>query len=383
MRKSDRPSEAEQAAELEGADQLEELLASPEFARALETDNFKRFLDCLPIAVAISKLVRDEQRVVYANEAFAKLFGRSLPEIKGRSWSILDEYRHKDDPSLSLGRAILRDEDFLGSFWLVGEEGSRKGIEASVAIIEREGDREAFRLAAFFDCSHREKVLRAGLEKDLRAKDLLLKELQHRVKNSLQIITALIRLEAREVREGDRARFETVAARVETLGILYQAMATQPSPGEIDLGAYLSQIASGVLRSHANEGVRLDLQIEYCPAQMKVAMSVGLLVNEILLNALKHAFVGRAGGTVTVRCLRKEECCQIFVADDGVGLPTGVEWPARGKIGALMVESLSENGSAALVVKSQPGSGVRISFEVPLATASATGGEAAGAEEMA
>ena len=384
VHESDRPSEAEfGTAPAEGPDQFEELIASPEFARALETDSFKRFLDCLPIAVAISKLVRGEQRIVYANQAFEKLFGQSLPEIKGRNWSILDNYRHRDDPSLSLGRAILRDEDFLGSFWLDGQDGAMKGIEAAVALIEREGERERFRLAAFFDCSHRELVLRAGLEKDLRAKDLLLKELQHRVKNSLQIITALIRLEAREVRQGDRARFETVAARVEALGILYQAMSTQPSPGEIDLGAYLSQIASGVLRSHATDGVRLDVLVDCCPALMKVAMSVGLLVNEILLNALKHAFVGRDGGTVTLRCLRKNETCEIVVADDGVGLPAGVEWPARGKIGALMAESLSENGNATLVVDSRPGRGVRITFEVPLASASRTGGEAAGAEQVA
>ena len=72
---------------------------------------------------------------------------------------------------------------------------------------------------------------------------------------------------------------------------------------EIDLGVYLSQIASAVMRSHAVEGIRLDLKVDTYPVSVNVAMPTGLVVNELLTNALKHAFAGRDGGTITLHSL--------------------------------------------------------------------------------
>ena len=90
---------------------------------------------------------------------------------------------------------------------------------------------------------------------------------------------------------------------------------------ELDLGVYLSQIAAAVMRSHAVEGIRLDLKVDAYPVSVNVAMPTGLVVNELLTNALKHAFVGRDGGTITLHSLADAHGCRIVVADDGVGLP--------------------------------------------------------------
>ena len=80
----------------------------------------------------------------------------------------------------------------------------------------------------------------------------------------------------------------------------------RPDSGdEVDLGVYLSQIASAVTRSHAVEGIRPDLKVNAYPVSVDVAMPTGLVVNELLTNALKHAFVGRDGGTVTLIALSK------------------------------------------------------------------------------
>jgi two-component sensor histidine kinase len=85
----------------------------------------------------------------------------------------------------------------------------------------------------------------------------------------------------------------------------------------IDLGIYLSQIASAVMKAHAVEGVRLDLKVDTWPVSINVAMPTGLVVNELLTNALKHAFSERSGGTITLRSLVDETGCQVTVADDG------------------------------------------------------------------
>ena len=114
------------------------------------------------------------------------------------------------------------------------------------------------------------------------------------------------------------------------------------------------------MRAHAVEGIRLDLKVDAYPVSVNVAMPAGLVVNELLTNALKHAFVGRDSGTITLHSLVDGNGCRVVVTDDGVGLPDGAEWPKRGKLGALIVESLRENAKAGLEVESAPGQGTRV-----------------------
>ncbi len=77
------------------------------------------------------------------------------------------------------------------------------------------------------------------------------------------------------------------------------------------------------MQAHATEGIRLDLKIDSYPVSVNVAMPTGLVVNELLTNALKHAFDGREHGMITLRCIVDAEGCRVVVADDGVGFPRG------------------------------------------------------------
>jgi two-component sensor histidine kinase len=131
---------------------------------------------------------------------------------------------------------------------------------------------------------------------------------------------------------------------------------------QIDLGAYLSQVASAVMRIHALDGVRLNVKVDSYLVSENVAMPAGLVVNELMTNALKHAFAGRDGGTITLHCLVEADRCRVIIADDGVGLPSGVEWPKKGNLGALIVQSLKDNARANLEVESSPERGTRVTL---------------------
>jgi two-component sensor histidine kinase len=175
------------------------------------------------------------------------------------------------------------------------------------------------------------------------ARKTQLLEIQHRVKNNLQMITALMRIEARNARgRMDTAPFDRLAGRIESIKLLYKSFSDHGEGDEIDLGIYLSEVASAMMRSYAVEGIRLDLKVDAYPVSVNVAMPTGLVVNELLTNALKHAFVRRDGGTITLHSLSDGSGCRIIVADNGVGLPEGVEWPKHGKLSALIVQSLRE-----------------------------------------
>ena len=342
------------------SEQVESLLATPNLADALESEQFRRFLDQVSIAVVLSEMGTPEC-IVYANPEFEKISGQLASELVGQPWNTLQCNSHDSSSNLKLGAAIAEFSDFVGTFILDCEGREPEIVDAYSNVIEDNDGTPAFRFAALVRIGSHKRDEREEFERLLREKDALLKEIQHRVKNNLQMITALMRLEARNA-QGlvDTAPFQRLAGRIEAMKLLYGLLSDNGQGGEIDRGVYLGEIASAVLHAHAVEGIRLNLKVDAYPVSVNVAMPTGLVVNELMTNALKHAFVGRDGGTITLESVSDGSGCRMIIADDGVGLPPGVEWPKRGKLSALIVQSLRENAKARVEVESIPGQGMRV-----------------------
>jgi PAS domain S-box-containing protein len=353
-------------------EQVESLLATPNLAGALESDQFRRFLDQVPIAIIVSDM-KGTERVVYANPEFEKLSGQASEALFNQPWSTLQGQEQGRDPPRELGPAIKDSNDFVGTFRIERAAGDPTYADAYSNVIEDDEGVPAYRLAVLVDVGAHGPQDREELEEKLREKDARLMEIQHRVKNNLQMITALMRIEARNASgKMDTAPFDRLAGRIEAVQILYSLLADQDRKADqIDLGVYLSDIASSVLRAHAVEGIRLETKVDSYPVSVNVALPTGLVVNELLTNALKHAFAGRDGGTITLSSLSEDGGCRITIADDGIGLPEGTEWPARGKLSAMIVQSLRQNARARLDVVSTPGRGVRVAIEFERAAAKA------------
>lgn len=339
----------------EESEPVESLLATPHLADALESDQFKQFLDQMPLAIAVAELSPSE-RIVYANKEFERLTGLAASGIVGRPWEVLPG---ADDAKRALPEAVAQDSDYIGEFTIT-RDGAEASVDAWSNIIEDDASRPTYRLLALVE-RQRTETPSEELRKQVQEKDTLLRELQHRVKNNLQMITALIRVEARGMaQDGLGAGFDRLAGRVEALGLLYRALTEGDASDSIDLGVYLSQIASAVMRAHAVEGIHLDLQVDTWPVSVDVAMPAGLVVNEVLTNALKHAFEGRSGGRITLHSIAGARGCTVTIADDGVGLPEGSVWPKPGKLSALIVQSLRQNARASIEVTSSPGQGMKV-----------------------
>jgi PAS domain S-box-containing protein len=340
---------------------VEELLETPNLADALESDRFKQFLDRVPVAIAVSELEPSE-RIVYTNLEFERITGQTNAEVIGRFWNSLPGNASAAEDNRGMGDAIAEDRDYIGAFD-IELDGRTVQVDAWSNVIENDDGVPMFRLVALVERSDRAEGGQGELEQQLKAKDTLLRELQHRVKNNLQMITALIRLESRNLNDSATGeRFDRLAGRVEALGLLYDALSNDSQNETIDLGVYLSQVAAVVMRVHAPEGIRLDLKIDTWPVSINVAMPAGLVVNELLTNSLKHAFKDGQGGTITLHSLVDEDRCRVIVADDGSGLDEGTTWPSEGKLSALIVQSLRQNAKADIKVESRVGKGVRVTI---------------------
>jgi PAS domain S-box-containing protein len=340
--------------------QVEELLTNPELAAALEDKQFRRFLNSIPIAIAISRL-NPVEKIIYVNPRFEKLTGEGRSAIEGRRWDVLHGTGEGENAGARLETAIVEKNEWVGTFRIEVEGKPDILTEVYSNLIEDDEGHPAFRLAALVDM--RGKAWRDDLERRIRDKDLLLKELQHRVKNNLQIITALIRLESRSASSEVSGGYQRLAGRIEALALLYQLLARDGPSHEVDIGIYFGQIASAVMAAHAVEGIRLELKVESFLLSINVAMPLGLAVNELMTNALKHAFKDRPSGTILLRSAAEGDHCQIVVADDGAGLPDGEEWPRPGGLGVLIVETLRENANATIAVDSKPEAGTMVTID--------------------
>jgi PAS domain S-box-containing protein len=355
------PTDIEQQSDAT-AEQINDLFDSAELTKAVNTEEFRHFLDHVPIAIVVSKYFRGDQRICYVNKAFESLTGHSIKDCAGRGWSLLEAFRIENDLEETLHSAILKGgEEFLGTFQR--EKPKLLVVEAYSGLIENEDGTENYRIAALIDVTDRARTEREEFARQIRDKDMLLKEVQHRVKNNLQLVVALIRLESRNESRGEKVNLGALAGRIESLQLLYQSLSVDEPGAEIDLGHYLSQIAAAVVNTYAADGIRLDLKVDHAPVSINIALPIGLVVNELMTNSFKYAFAGRGHGVITVHCLRKaQDDYQVVVADDGMGLPEGVAWPMPGKIGALIVQTLRENADAKFNVESAPDKGVRVTI---------------------
>jgi two-component sensor histidine kinase len=300
------------------------------------------------------------ERVVYANHEFERLTGQPDARIVGSRWQDLPGQAVGSADERALRQAVVEERDYLGTFSIPQAAGAMT-VDAWSNIIEGDDGQPMFRLVALVEAAASDSIVLDELQSHLREKDTQLRELQHRVKNNLQMITALIRVEARGVADRSTGEgFDRLAGRVEALGLLYHSLAAVGSGDSVDLGIYLSEIASAVMRAHAVEGIRLEMKVDTWPVSVDVAMPAGLVVNELMTNSLKHAFAGRPGGTITLQSTTDPRGCRVLVADDGVGLPEGTTWPKPGKLSALIVRSLEQNARATMEVESAPGAGTRV-----------------------
>jgi two-component sensor histidine kinase len=174
------------------------------------------------------------------------------------------------------------------------------------------------------DAIERIRTLRE-LRSAITDKERLLRELQHRVKNNLQMVTSFVRLQERRARSHEaRGELLAVGRRIETLSLVYEKLYTTGEVERVDLGTYLGELGASLLRLHAGEatGVRLRTEVESLVVPLDKAVPLGLIANEFVTNSFKHAFAG-APGVIGLELGRSDtgKKARLRLWDDGKGLP--------------------------------------------------------------
>lgn len=211
----------------------------------------------------------------------------------------------------------------------------------------------------------RQVMVQLDLRLSLRQADILRREVDHRVKNSLQSLSSLARLQGRHAREpGASAAFAQMEARIDTLALLHEQLYKTDSGAHVDLGAYLHNLATS-LSSLAPPHVRMLCDAPALTVSSKTATLVGTLVNECTANAFKHAFPdGRPGNVRFALRMTEPGIAVLEVSDDGIGMPP--DGPAEGAgLGMKIIAAIAGQLSATIAFDhGQTGTLTRFTFPV-------------------
>jgi PAS domain S-box-containing protein len=230
----------------------------------------------------------------------------------------------------------------------------------------------AFENARLYDQAQQEVAARLEVEDQIRAslaeKEILLKEIHHRVKNNLQIISSLLSLQSDHIQDPEAlASFRDSQSRIRSMALIHERLYRAPDLARIDFGEYVHNLATYLFRVYgvAAQSIRLDVQARSIFLDVDTAVSCGLIVNELISNSLKHAFAPGQKGQINVRLNQPGRGpMTIEVADDGVGLPPDIDIRTRDSLGLQLVRTLVDQLDGTMKVNGQGGTVFRIEFAV-------------------
>jgi two-component sensor histidine kinase/CHASE1-domain containing sensor protein len=208
------------------------------------------------------------------------------------------------------------------------------------------------------------------LTQSLREQEVLIKEVHHRVKNNLQVISSLINMQARELgdseRAGERNALRECQSRVQAIALVHEKLYQTGRYAEVPFSSYARSLADNVFEANgvSRSAIALRVAIDEIDLSVDKAVPCALILNELISNALKHAFATGRRGTIRVELSRVDAGACLVVADDGQGLTEGVD-PMQGKsLGMKLVSTLTRQLQGTLDIASGAGVTVRVTFPI-------------------
>ena len=229
-----------------------------------------------------------------------------------------------------------------------------------------DGDGRRLLGAVSVDISEQVQTQKA-LASALAAKELLIKEVHHRVKNNLQIISSLLYMQSESLQDLAAARaLQDSQERVQCMALIHERLNGNGEPDRLDFREYASTLARDLFLSYGVDTERIGLRFELEPVSLGLnqAIPCGLILNELLTNSLKHAFPDQRRGEILVKLSWAEgQPVKLTVADDGVGLPAEFDWKESQSLGLRIMNILGRQLDGAIQRKT--GGGTVFSLEFP------------------
>jgi len=302
-----------------------------------------------------------EGNVVYMNDLALRLLAGGQEESAGRKmWECIpaipfDKWKASWNEVRNAGVSLF--ETYLDS-----PEGQRRFLEVTLNHVEYHG-RELV-ISYIRDITDKKRAQEQILL-SLKEKEIMLREIHHRVKNNLQIVSSLLSLQAPSLTDPRAIElFRESQNRIRSMSLVHEHLYQSDSLAKVDFREYLTSVTSDLVRMYNVRGVSTVINAEVVHLEIDTAVPVGLIANELLSNALKHAFMGRTEGRIEI-CLRRRTNgeVELSIADNGIGFPGDFDLQRCDSMGMHLVDGLTKQIDGTLSIEQNNGSTFVVTFK--------------------
>ncbi len=310
-------------------------------------------------------IVDEDMTISLVNKTFQNILKQKKNEIEGETnWIniLTPEDRtnvenihktHKQDNSFSINPKTYEvkipikgeDKDFFATFDYI--PGTKKSLISLIDITDRKKAEEL-------------------LKTSLKEKELLLREIHHRVKNSLQLISSLLSLQASEIEDEEIVeRYKESENRIQTIALIHESLYKSTDISNINFKNYIELLIEDIINSYDvdTNHVKTSLEIGNYNLSIETAIPLGLIINELVSNSLKHAFKEQENGEIKIILDRTTDKYSLTVKDNGIGLSQDFNLENTSSLGLLLVTSLVHQLEGKIQVKVEGGTIVIIEFK--------------------
>ncbi|MBX2817929.1 MAG: tetratricopeptide repeat protein [Saprospiraceae bacterium] len=202
------------------------------------------------------------------------------------------------------------------------------------------------------------------IETSLREKEMLLREVHHRVKNNLQVVSSLLSLQARSLRGAEAVEaLEDGKNRVRSMALIHQNLYQEEHLSGVDTSSYMDRLCESLMRTYSIDDSEVTLRTEIDPILLDIdsVIPLGLIINELITNALKYAFPEKSGGEIFVKLSQEEGALNLMVKDNGVGM-TVPQIDSLNSLGFKLIKAFSAKLKGSLSIYNREGTEVHCRF---------------------
>lgn len=333
-----------------------------EEALRLSEERFKEMADTLPLLVYETD---DTGNITYFNKSGFEYTGYSMEDFnKGLTLPMMF-------PPREMERAIENAKQtmtgsYVGSieYTLKRKDGSLYPAIINTVPIMREG-KVVGRRGVVTDISEI-KMVEDRVKASLKEKEILLREIHHRVKNNLQVISSMLRLQSSNL-DDERIKevFNDAQSRVLAMSLVHEKLYKADNFSSIYISDYVSDLVSSIVTSHKvdQDKILINLYIDSLSINLDTMIPVGLIINELVTNSLKHAFPNGNKGTIEIHFKRKEAKFYLSIKDNGIGILKDIDIDNIKSLGLRLVQTLVTQINGDLLISNDNGSLFCITFE--------------------
>lgn len=316
-----------------------------------------------PTSVVITDI---EGNIEYVNPKFEEITGYTFEEAVGKNPRILKTDLHNLDWYKKLWGTLCNGEVWHGEFRNKKKSGEIYWEKASISPIKNESDQITNFLAVKEDIT-KSKMTNELLISSLHEKENLLKEIHHRVKNNLQVISSLLSLQSDYI-EDDHTKelFNESRNRIKSMALIHERLYQANNLAQIDFSEYINDLVNGLLRTYRSKSqlVKLNLKTDLIYLPIDYAVPCGLIINELISNALKYATVGKNEINLDVLFNVDGKNCSLIVADDGPGIPQNIALGNTSTLGLQLVNDLAQQLEGTLTLNRDKGTEFILNFNL-------------------